>query len=428
MLPVTWLSLALLAYTIALWLPGLFLLWRVPRCRAADRSGAADRRMGAVAAVDAGSRGRVESAKTRSVSVVVPARNEERRIAPLLVSLAREARPPHEIIVVDDGSSDGTAALARSQGARVIEAPPMPGGWTGKSWACWIGAGAASGDILLFLDADTRLEEGGLASLLATLEQRGGIVSVQPWHEAPRAYEKMSAVCNLVVMAALGAFTPLGDRLRAAGAFGPCIMASREDYFRCGGHRAVSGSVMEDMALGAAADAVGVRVSRLAGFGVLTFRMYPEGLRSMVEGWSKGLASGANDSPLLPRMLTSAWVTGTSTAALMPLVATAWALAGRPAAGALVAAAAVAYALYAAQVHWMLRRIGGFGGWVAAAFPAPLAFFHFAFFRSLWLTKVRRHATWRGREIAFGIHVSRPCRKPFCRARPVAADRSRRRR
>jgi len=365
----------LLAYAFLLWLPGLFLLWRIPRCRAAGPG------------------------TDRPASVVIPARNEERRLAPLLESLARQGQSAGEVLVVDDASGDGTADLARAHGATVIAAPPKPEGWTGKSWACWKGAEAARGDVLVFLDADTRLEDGGLGSLLAEREGRGGIVSVQPYHEVPRPYEKLSAYCNVVMMAALGAFTPMGDGLRAAGAFGPCLAVSRADYFRCGGHRAVRESVAEDMALAGRAEAAGVPVARLGGRGTAAFRMYPHGARTMVEGWSRGLASGAGDAPLAPRMLSSAWITGATTAALLMPSALAWAATGPAQWVPFVAGAAGLYALYAAQLHWMLRRIGSFGPWTALAFPAPLAFFHFAFFRSLWMTRVRGRVGWSGREI-----------------------------
>ena len=139
MLPVhvTGIRIALLAYTAALWLPGLFCLWRIPRCPATGPR--ADSRCPAV---------------RRRVSVIVPARNEERRIAPLLESLDRQNRRVDEILVVDDGSTDGTAMLARRLGAKVIAAGVTPGGWTGKNWACWSGARAARGNLFVFLSRD----------------------------------------------------------------------------------------------------------------------------------------------------------------------------------------------------------------------------------------------------------------------------------
>jgi 4,4'-diaponeurosporenoate glycosyltransferase len=300
--------------------------------------------------------------------------------------------------VVDDGSADGTAALARRMGARVVASPPKPAGWVGKSWACWTGAAATSGDVLVFLDADVRLADDGLERLVAERERRGGLVSVQPYHAVRGLVERLSAVCNVVVMGSLGAFTPLGDRASSTGSFGPCLAVSRADYRACGGHAAVRGQVAEDMALGEAARRRGMPVVCLAGRGCVDFRMYPGGLREMVEGWSKSLASGSGATPLLARGLMIAWLTGATSSVILVAVGIA-ALVGpaRGGSGALGAAALAVYGLYAAEVWWMLRRIGSFGPGPALAFPLPLAFFHAVFARSLWLARFGGSVTWRGR-------------------------------
>jgi 4,4'-diaponeurosporenoate glycosyltransferase len=385
----------MIAYTAALWLPGLFCLWRLPRCRPAAAGGARSPRR------PAGVRPR-----RGRVSVIVPALNEERRIAPLLASLSRQTRRADEILVVDDGSTDGTAALARRLGARVIPAPARPAGWVGKNWACWTGARAAAGDVLVFFDADVRLAGGGLECLLAERDRRGGVVSVQPYHAVEGAVERLSAVCNVVVMGSLGAFTPLGERVRSAGGFGPCLVASRRDYRRCGGHRAVRGRVVEDMAFGDAARRRGLSVACLAGRGCVDFRMYPDGFRAMVEGWGKGMASGSVSAQPLARGLMIAWITGATSSVVLLAMGIA-ALAGSAAVGADAVFGAWTigiYALYAGQVGWMLRRIGSFGPLTALVFPLPLAFFHAVFAWSLWLSNVRGSVTWRGRQVRVGTH------------------------
>jgi 4,4'-diaponeurosporenoate glycosyltransferase len=388
-------EIGLLAYTGALLLPGVFCLWRVPRCPAARVR--ADTRCPPVLAAVGPADG-TGAGPRRLVSVIVPARDEERHIATLLESLDRQHRQADEILVVDDDSTDGTATLARKLGARVIAAPARPEGWVGKTWACWTGARAATGDLLVFLDADVRLEEEGLAHLLAAYAERGGLVSVQPYHDVPRAYERLSAFFNVVIMGSLGAFTPLGDRLRAAGSFGPCLAVARDDYFACGGHAAVRDRVVEDLALGDAARRRGLPVACLGGRRAVNFRMYPDGIRSMVEGWSKSMATGAGESPPLPRALMAVWLTGATTAVIACCMGIA-ACAGSRARLPFGAAGVGLYALYAAQLWWMLRRIGSFGPLTALLFPLPLAFFHAVFARSVWLVKVRGSVTWRGRRI-----------------------------
>jgi len=395
---------AMLVYTAVLWLPGLFCLWRLPRCGPAA---AGDRR-----------RGR-RKPRRRRVSVVIPALNEERRLGPLLASLARQTRPADELVVVDDGSTDGTAALAHRLGARVVASTPKPAGWVGKSWACWTGAAATSGGVLVFLDADVYLADDGLERLVAERERHGGLVSVQPYHAVRGIAERLSAVCNIVVMGSLGAFTPLGDRARSTGSFGPCLAVSRADYRACGGHAAVRGRVAEDMALGDAARRKGLPVACLAGRGCVDFRMYPGGLREMVEGWSKSMASGSGDTPPLARGLMIAWLTGaTSSVILLAMGIAALAGPGRGGSGAFGAAALAVYCLYASEAWWMLRRIGSFGPVTALAFPLPLAFFHAVFARSLWLSKVRGRVTWRGR-----LMEVRPGLTPRARTAPPAGCR-----
>jgi 4,4'-diaponeurosporenoate glycosyltransferase len=381
----------MVVYTAALWLPGLFCLWRLPRCRPAAAAGRWRPRHEAA-----------RGPRRTRVSVIVPALNEERRIGPLLESLARQTRRADEVIVVDDGSTDGTARVSRRLGARVVPAPGKPAGWVGKSWACWTGAQAAAGGRLVFLDADVRLADDGMERLLAERDRRGGVVWVQPYHAVGSAVERLSAVCNIVVMGSLGSFTPLGGRMRSAGGFGPCLVVSRRDYRWCGGHRAVRDQVVEDMALGDAVRRRGLPVACLAGRGCVNFRMYPDGLPAMVEGWSKGMASGSGSSPPLARGLMIAWITGlTSSVVLLGIGIAALVAAGR--AGAVRAgfgASAVGiYALYAAQVWWMQRRIGSFGLVTALVFPLPLAFFHTVFARSLWLARIRGSVTWRGRRV-----------------------------
>ena len=105
-----------------------------------------------------------------TVSVIIPARNEEATLPAILASL--RALPLVEVVVVDDSSVDGTAAVALSGGATVLTASPPPPGWTGKARACQLGADAASGDLLLFLDADTVLAPDALEGLRQALKAR----------------------------------------------------------------------------------------------------------------------------------------------------------------------------------------------------------------------------------------------------------------
>jgi 4,4'-diaponeurosporenoate glycosyltransferase len=343
------LSIALLQWAVA-WV----LLWRIPTPQRLDRT-TSDR-----------------------PAVVVPARNEADNLGRLLPSLASVDA---DVIVVDDGSVDGTAEVARAHGATVVDRGEPDAGWTGKAWACAAGARVTSATRLVFLDADVVVEPGGLERVLAEHDATGGLVSVQPWHAVERPYEHLSAFFNLVAMLSVDAFTPWGRRVRPTGAFGPCLVIDRADYEAAGGHAGefVRGAVLDDVALARAVQRTDRGVTVFGGRGSLRFRMYPHGLGSLVEGWTKNFAGGAAGTRPGTLVLVVVWMSG--------LI------------GAVVDLEPVLYAAFAVQLAVLLRRVGSFSPLTALLYPIPLAFFVGVFLRSAVLTFVRREVAWRGRRV-----------------------------
>ena len=116
------------------------------------------------------------------VSILVPARNEEGEIGDCLRSLLHQTHGDVEIVVLDDRSTDRTAAIVRAVGGdrvRLIGGEELPEGWTGKNWACHQLAQAATGDVLCFVDADTHLAPDAVASVVSTLVTHDvGLVAV----------------------------------------------------------------------------------------------------------------------------------------------------------------------------------------------------------------------------------------------------------
>ena len=299
--------------------------------------------------------------------------------------------------MVDDGSTDGTAEVANRLGARVLTASPLPDGWLGKPWASHVGAAAATGSHLLFLDADTWLAPDAITRLVVAAG--GGLLSVQPYHRTERTYEQVSAFPNLVSMMGSGAFVPW-PRPRRVTAFGPCLLTARVDYHLAGGHAAVRGEVVEDVRLARAYRAADLPVQVRGGGTTVGFRMYPGGFGQLVEGWTKNLAAGAAGAPPVAVLGAVWWVVACATVAATgvgSLVSVAFG------GGAPPATTVVAWLLVAAEVHWLLRRIGRFRWWTAAAFVVPLVAFVGLFTVSSVRTVLRRPATWRGRRIDVGV-------------------------
>ncbi|MCK5891793.1 glycosyltransferase [Aeromicrobium sp.] len=328
-----------------------------------------------------------------TISVIVPARDEEATLPALLASLAASAGPVAEVVVVDDGSRDRTAAIGRAARARVVPAGTPPAGWTGKAWACHTGASITTGDVLLFLDADTVLATDALGGLLRLHAAHGGLISVQPHHRVVRCYEHLSAVFNAVALLASGAFT--GRPSARPMAFGPCLLTTRTDYQRVGGHATVRAEILDDVSLAVAYDDAGLPVTCALGGQAVTMRSYPGGLGQLVSGWTKNIASGAAACGLRAALATVLWISALHAV----VVGTVLSLTGSSLAAGAPLVWVAGWVGLALGLRGVLRHAGSFAWWTWAAFPLPLLFFDLVFARSAALTVVRRSVLWRGRPV-----------------------------
>lgn len=326
------------------------------------------------------------------ISIVIPARNEVSNIRVLLESITALTHKPHEVIVVDDGSTDGTAQVALDAGARVVSAPPLPDGWRGKAWACWHGAAVADGDMLLFLDADTIFKSDAMERIAAAWSTRKcKALSLGPYHEVKRPYEELSAIFNLLTFMGMGAFSLFGSPDRTSRLFGPFLLIDRKLYHEIGGHQAVRGQILEHMSMGAILRKRGEAMCCLGGRGVVHTRMYPDGLGSLVEGWSKAFADGAAKTSPLILWLSVVWITG-AMSAFIHLILSPWT-------GADPRIAAVIYLAFAAVMFLNLRRVGRFAIWSSLCYPILLIAFFAIFGRSLHLRHSGKSVRWKARII-----------------------------
>ena len=325
-----------------------------------------------------------------AVAVLIPARDEEATLPHLLVGLQRQTLRPREVIVIDDHSSDHTAAVARAAapdlGVTLIHSPPLPEGWCGKTWALHHGVEASSEEILVFLDADTEPAPDFLASLLACHRELGGLVSVQPYHRTERAYEQLSVLFNLVGLMAV----PLGPG--GGVAFGPAMVTSRADYARIGGHRAVAGKVVEDWFLAHRYAQAGLPGSAFLGAGRLAYRMYPGGLADMVVGFAKNFATAAGEVRWWRLVAVLLWLSGLFWAAwCLPASLLGWPMLGDRG----LATNLLLYGGFAAQLLLITRRVGSFR-WINLIFPVPVLFFLGVFVLAI-ANLERGTVRWKGR-------------------------------
>ena len=370
--------------------------------------------------------------RSRSVSIIVPARNESHNILPLLESLIRLHPPPLEVIVLDDQSEDDTFAKAKAFARRWAEAPrsssespfpihvvkgaprpqeasltvktesrdfthnPSPHGawnspeapdtnaaprlWNGKQWACHQGAQMAKGDYLLFTDADTIHHPASLEAAVSFAERHNyDLISALPFHRCAAWWDRLLGPFQVWLLAMTNPFGhPTPHRLFAIGQY---LLFQREGYFGCGGHRAVCNQLAEDIPL-----AQRVLNRRPEGYGVYSetalfeVQMYGS-LGEFFRGWRRNFRAGFE--------LTSPWLG--CDAFLYISAITGSGNVFRELGPTLVALMTVILLM------WQQRRLGRFSFLGPLLFPLSLAMFCAVSLCALFDKVCRRDQKWKGR-------------------------------
>ncbi|HVL95818.1 MAG TPA: glycosyltransferase family 2 protein [Solirubrobacteraceae bacterium] len=235
----------------------------------------------------------------RTVSVVVPARDEAARIGPCLDGL-RADPDVLEVIVVDDHSTDATAAVAEAAGARVVTGAPAPPGWIGKPWALQQGVDAATGEVVVCLDADTRPRPGLAGALERALGDGADLVCAGPRFVCDTPGERLlhpSFLTSIVYR-----FGPAGVAGPAAAPArvvfnGQCTATERESFLAAGGYARATGYITDDVALARALAADGWRIAFLDASDLLEIDMH-DSAAGVWRHWGRSIAA-ADATPRL---------------------------------------------------------------------------------------------------------------------------------
>lgn len=237
-------------------------------------------------------------------SVIIPARNEARNIRDCLRTVLTTTYPAFEVIVVDDHSSDDTRAIA-DRAARtdphvhVIANPDLPPGWFGKQWACQNGAHHAHGDILIFVDADTRLAPELITrSVNGMLRTHADLYTVAGKQEMHTFWEKLLQPQIFAILASRYGGTESVNNSRSVTdkiANGQYLMIRHAAYTALDGHALVRHHVAEDLMLAQRYFAHGCTTIMALGTHYLSTRMYTS-LHELVAGWGKNIYAAGRDA------------------------------------------------------------------------------------------------------------------------------------
>jgi chlorobactene glucosyltransferase len=328
------------------------------------------------------------------VSVIIPARNEARNIERCVRSVLETTYAAIEVIVVDDRSTDATAAIVGAvaeRPVRLVRGVEPPAGWFGKQWAIVQGYEVSHGELLLFADADTRHEPELLPRAVRALQQeRVDLLTVLPRQEMRTFWERLIQPHVFVALESRFAHLASVNRTRTywnAIANGQFILTPRGAYESVGTHAAVKDGVVDDLLLAQRYVRAGKDIFIVQAREFMTTRMYGS-LREILAGWTKNLATGAP--------LTAPPIAGIRAALpyLMWLPALCWL--APPILWLITGWRFAEIATIASLLTWVLvYAVEGAPVWYALLYPLGAAFVAFIMLRSAW--RGARRIEWRGR-------------------------------
>jgi chlorobactene glucosyltransferase len=239
------------------------------------------------------------------VSILIPARNEAASIQCTLQHLLAQEHRDFELLLLDDESTDGTAAIALATAGedsrfRLIQGSPPPSDWTGKNWACYQLSIAARHSILIFTDADVRWQPGSLTAVLTHFQQsEADLLTIWPTQVTVSWIERL--VVPLMALA-IWSYLPVSlvhhsGYASAAAANGQCMIFRRRAYAQIGGHGSVARTVLDDVSLSRMVKRSGYTLRMADAAGFLTCRMYHDSTQ-LLAGFQKNILAGHGGRPV----------------------------------------------------------------------------------------------------------------------------------
>jgi chlorobactene glucosyltransferase len=322
------------------------------------------------------------------VSIIVPARNEERAIGATVRALLAQDYSSFELIVVNDRSADATGAILSSiDDARltVIDNSEPPDGWLGKPWALHQASRRARGELLLFVDADILYGPTALRAAVAEIERSGvTMLGLFPHIDMHGLWEH-ATMPNLAMFGFTFLPTWLGDRLRVttlAIGGGTGNLIRRADYEAIGGHEALKAAVIDDVGLARHVRSSGKHTELVRADDLISVRMY-QGLREVVQGFTK------NSFATMDRRYGSV-TAGLLLSLVVNVFPYIWAFRGDRLAIASVGLITLTRVILFRAIRYPL--------WSAVLLhPLQVLLWTFIMARSMWMTGVRGQLDWRGR-------------------------------
>ena len=324
------------------------------------------------------------------VSIVIPARNEERNIERTVRALLAQTYAALEVIVVDDRSTDRTGEILSNiakEDSRlvIIDGEETPPDWLGKPWACHQGSRIARGELLLILDADIHYERDAIASMVAYMNEHPEIAMMAafPRFELVGFWEHV-AMPMLGVTALMFMPTWLSNRTKIV-AFGigggTGNLIRRRDFDDIGGYTVLHNAVIDDVGMAQQLRAHGKRTHGVIANQFVSLRMY-HGAREIIEGFTKNVFTAFGG--FFPMLLLFPMMIGLH---FVPYL-----LALRGDTLALIAVALITLCRLLVFLSFGLRIDNALFG-----HPPMIVIWSWIFLRSMWMTGVRRELQWRGR-------------------------------